>query len=236
MPWKTSETITFSHEKRLQSSCVRCKSITNHKILVSADVRKDAEKGDGYHEHIDTFREWEEYQVIQCLGCNQKSFRQEYYDENMVLNNSDHDVCLYPNSEGRFPIKDIDLVPRDNIKNIYNETLKAISSNQPILSAIGVRTILEAVMQEQKAEGIKLEYYIEDLVRQGKLTRKEADTLHKLQDMGNKATHGTAIYTNTELNVAMDVIEHLLQKMYILSHHTDKHLPSPPKDKPILRK
>ena len=103
MPWKTSETITFSHEKRLQSSCVRCKSITNHKILVSADVRKDAEKGDGYHEYIETFREWEEYQVIQCLGCNQKSFRQEYYDENMVLNNSDHDVCLYPNSEGAVP-------------------------------------------------------------------------------------------------------------------------------------
>jgi Domain of unknown function (DUF4145) len=236
MSWKTSQKITFSQDQRLQSSCAYCKNITNHKILVSTDVRTDSENGDGYYECIHTATYREKYQVIQCLGCNTISFRQEYCDENKALND-DLDVYLYPNPEGRFPIKDIDLVPRDNIKNIYNEILKAISSNQPILCAIGVRIILEAIMQEQKAEGKQLENYMEDLVKQRKLTRNEADTLHKLQYMGNKAAHGTTIYPNTELNVAMDIIEHLLQKLYILPHYTNKHLPSTLNDKPpILRK
>ena len=73
MSWKTSETVTFSHDEILQVSCICCECTTSHKVLVLTDVRIHSETGDGYYEAFDTFNQWEKYQVLQCLGCNKKS-------------------------------------------------------------------------------------------------------------------------------------------------------------------
>lgn len=225
MSWKTSENITFHHDEILRISCIECKHETNHKVLVSANVNRTSEEHNEWDEFINSFTEWEKYQVAQCLGCNSILFREELTNDNHYPNSPV--INIYPNPEQRFSIEHIDLLPRNDIKSIYAETLKAINSNQPILAGIGIRTVLDAITQEQKTRGNDLKEKIDNLVDKGVITGHEAETLHKLRDIGNKATHATIAYSNDELSVAMDVIEHLLQKIYILSYNVSQHLASP---------
>ena len=48
--------------------------------------------------------------------------------------------------------------------------------------------------------------------------------------MGNEAAHNVKAHTQTELNLAFDVVEHLLKTVYILPQQT-KRLPKEPKQR-----
>jgi hypothetical protein len=216
------ETVELNQmQDRIESvSCQNCKNKTDHKVLVSADVTQELDM-----EYWGT-----SYQVIQCLGCKRISFR---------VNRQDTALCqpsyekIYPSPEKRSSIKDIDLLPK-NVKIIYKETIKAINGYQAILSGIAIRTTLEAIIQEQNVPGDDLSQKINSLTRQGKVTQKYANILHDLRRIGNEAAHSIKPYSPEEIEIAMDVVEHLLQQFYILPHHTKENLSSPLKNKQNL--
>ena len=105
---------------------------------------------------------------------------------------------------------------------VYLETVDALNSDQPILSGIGIRAIIETVTNDQKAVGFNLEKKIDDLVSKGVLARDGANILHKIRSLGNKAAHEVKAHDAAELKLAMDVVDHLLQAVYILPHHSKK--------------
>ncbi len=211
-------------DKKLLVSCGECKRETNHTVLVSADLSGTDEVGRGYEVH------WaSNHQIIQCQGCDTISFRKansnsedgyvqigpDEWEENIYEE-------LYPNrNEGRVPIKDIHLLPTD-IERIYAETLKAMNGDQPVLSGIGIRALIETTTKERNANGRDLMEKINDLVTQGVLTKDGAEILHKLRVLGNKAAHEVKPHSTDQLDLAMDVIEHLLQGVYILPHHAKR--------------
>ncbi len=218
--FSTDTVVINQKENRIESvSCQNCKNKTQHKVLVSADRTQE--------EGMDWWST--DYQVIQCLGCKQISFRisSEDGDRNFY-----HEK-LYPNPEKRSSIKDIFLLPK-NVRIIYEETIKAINGDQAILSGIAIRTTLEAIIQEQKVPGVDLSQKINNLTKQNKVTQKYANILHDLRRIGNEAAHSIKPYSPEEIKTAMDVIDHLLQQFYILPHHTNKNLSSPLKNKPNL--
>ncbi len=106
-----------------------------------------------------------------------------------------------------------------NLSRIYQESILALNSDQPILSGIGIRAIIETVSNEEQAAGNDLAQKINGLVAKGVLTKDGADILHKIRALGNQAAHSVKVHSSTELKLAMDVVEHLLQAVYILPHH-----------------
>lgn len=211
-------------DKKLLVSCGECKRKTNHIVLVSADLSGTDEISHDFEIHWSS-----NHQIIQCQGCDTISFRKvsqnsedsfvqigpDEWEENIYEE-------LYPNrNEGRVPIKDIHLLPTD-IERIYAETLKATNGDQPVLSGIGIRALIETTTKERNANGKDLMEKINDLVTQGVLTKDGADILHKLRVLGNKAAHEVKPHSADQLYLAMDVIEHLLQGVYILPHHAKR--------------
>ncbi|PSB58039.1 DUF4145 domain-containing protein [Chamaesiphon polymorphus] len=212
-----SKTVKINQtDNRVESvSCGECKGNKNHKILVSAEMAQDEDS---------CF----DYQVIQCLGCNRISFRHALYEYTQYQATSEK---IYPDPKQRLPIEGINLL-KPYIQSIYKETLKTINNNQVILFGTGIRTILEAITQEQKTPGIDLNEKINNLVKQGLVTQKDVGALHDLRRIGNEATHSITPSSPKEIKVAMDVIEHLLQRIYILPHNVKENLSSPLKNKP----
>ena len=198
-------------------ACIFCARETNHTVLQAIE-ETGCEPIDSEHDY-----EWSvEYQIIQCGGCDAISFRRE-------RSNSEEFDCagegyntredLYPSRiNNRQFIKDIHLLPV-NLGRIYQESILALNSDQPILSGIGIRAILETVGNEEQAPGNNLARKIDALVAKGVLTQDGANILHKIRALGNQAAHSVKAHTPTELKLAMDVIEHLLQAVYILPHH-----------------
>ena len=97
-----------------------------------------------------------------------------------------------------------------------------MNGDQPVLSGIGIRALIETTTKERNANGKDLMEKINDLVTQGVLTKDGADILHKLRVLGNKAAHEVKPHSTDQLDLAMDVIEHLLKGVYILPHHAKR--------------
>lgn len=156
--------------------CGQCHAETKHKVLLSADINGSENWGQDH-----TYWWADQYQIVQCLGCETISFRK-------CLENSEDEDCdeignpipaqkveVYPSRvAGRHQLSETDWLPFD-VARIYNETHSALCSKMPILAGIGIRAVIEAICKEKAVAGKNLEEKIDNLVSMGVLT-KDAQT------------------------------------------------------------
>lgn len=200
--------------------CKNCDNKTYHIVLHSVDESDSNENVDFY---------FKSYQIIQCQGCEEVSFRTDWvcsedmdYDpetgEAIALGHEE----LFPSRiAGRKELKDVYYLPYE-VSRIYKETHSAICSKMPVLAGIGIRSLVEAVCNEREAVGKNLEEKIDNLIQMGILTKDGAEILHSTRLLGNKATHEVKPLGEQTLDAAMDVAEYLLKGVYILQKKTEK--------------
>lgn len=80
--------------------------------------------------------------------------------------------------------------------------------------------------KEKSIAGRNLEVKINNLASRGLITPEAATILHSLRFMGNKAAHEIKAHNEAEMNAAFDVIEILLQSVYVLPRRA-RQLPDP---------
>lgn len=201
--------------------CSECKRSTKHLVLASVDTEGEDWFGQNCVQY------WAEHQVIMCQGCEIMGFRAssrnsedwDFIDDKNVEYNET--VNLYPARDGRVPLKDSYLLP-GTVQRIYDETVKAINNNQPVLVGIGLRAIVETVCKDKLSPGSNLVERINGLVSQGALSPEGSKILHKIRTLGNDAAHEVKPHSDDQLGVALDVCEHLLQDVYILPQQAAK--------------
>jgi hypothetical protein len=197
---------------KIRVGCSRCQVNTNHVVLAAVDLTGcDGEAGIEYGES---------YQIIECQGCERRSFRATNWNSEDV-NPEDETLLvreeLYPDfGKGRRPLEDTILMVPVELQRIYDETIAALNHSQPILCGVGVRAIIETIVKHQNAIGDDLMKKIDSLVTAELLTKPGAEILHKLRTLGNNAAHQVKAHTAAELSLALDVIDNLLQNIYIL--------------------
>jgi hypothetical protein len=193
--------------------CGKCSGKTLHRVLFSAD---------NYYEEDVGFWTLDSYQIIQCQGCTEISFRY-YVNDAMSDYRGEKGTVeeIYPSRVAGRPVLHRACFLPQNVSHIYNETHKALCSNQPILAGIGIRALLEAVCKEKLARGKDLEQKIDNLLEAGILTKSGAEILHGLRILGNVSAHEVKPQPETTLGVAMDVIEHLLSDVYIIPKQSE---------------
>ena len=203
----------------IKVACKGCRRDTNHIVLKSVE-------GSG-SEPMDPDMDFywaTSYQIIRCQGCDTVSFRSIGWNSEDLDHRGDvvNYENLYPSrTEGREVLSDAYFLPND-LERIYRETVTALNSSQPVLAGIGIRAIIETVTKEKSASGDNLSSKIDNLVALGVLTRDGADILHKLRVLGNNAAHEVKAHSGNELTLAMDVVEHVLQAVYILPVHAKR--------------
>ena len=217
MSAKIEQLLNKTQGEEYMLPCSKCSGKTTHKVMASVDVRGDDE--DGGH----SFSWRVDHQIVQCLGCKTISFRkassnsEDYYPISHDEYESDVHQELYPSRiEGRKGIGDeIHYLP-SNVRRIYEETLLALTNQALVLAGIGLRALLEAICKEKNAIGSDLLKRIDSLVTSSILTPMSATILHKIRTLGNAAAHEVKPHSENQLGLAMDIIEHLLNDVYIL--------------------
>jgi hypothetical protein len=193
----------------IQVDCTECKRTTSHDVLHSSNVGGSDE---------DSEIHWgAEYQTVQCRGCATISFavrswNSEETDEDGQLITSE---VMYPSRTIRKPIENHYYLP-NKVRNVYVETLTALSNKAPILAAIGIRAVVEAVCNDKGCTAGVLEQKIDHLVEKGHLATDQAGFLHLQRFMGNAAAHEIAAPKQDELRAALDIAENLLINLYVL--------------------
>jgi Domain of unknown function (DUF4145) len=200
--------------ERLQLPCETCAAKTFHVVQASVDI-------DGTIDRILDY--WQHYQVVQCQGCDEYSFRLLERTSDFAVAGSetgeleleDRVTLFPPRIAGRPPLRHLLEIPA-RVRSIYDETRKALLGRQPILAGVGLRSLIEAVCREKGAPGDNLQKRIDSLFELGVLTHEGADILHALRGLGNASAHETEAHSEADLSTAFDVVEHLLQTVYII--------------------
>lgn len=205
-------------DNRTKIACSNCNCITNHEILTRTIFTWDAH-GDIQGRDV--------YETLSCLGCEEISFRIVSSDSDSIFEMEDgtweHSEIekIYPQRVvGRSLMSDLYSLPL-NVRNIYVETHSALCSNLSILSAVGIRALVESVCKEEHASGKDLKEKIDNLATQGLLTSKNASVLHQTRFLGNRAAHEMQIPKDKELSIAFDIIENLLEMVYIIPNKAE---------------
>ena len=208
--------------KKIKILCRTCRHATNHAIVFTKQMSGQTDDGD--------IRWWTEHQLLQCLGCDDMTFRSADSNTESIdpyTGSLDVTEVLYPNrTEGRPPIEGYESFP-SKTRKIYSETLKALHHNALILAAIGLRALIESVCIEQKTKAKVLAKGIDELAESGLLSKKQAEFLHAHRFMGNVAAHEMVAPNATELVAALDIAETLLKTIYILPEVATKMKPKP---------
>ncbi|NLA49845.1 MAG: DUF4145 domain-containing protein [Bacteroidales bacterium] len=194
--------------------CRTCKRQTNHSII--HEVKTQGERDEGYFQWVYT------YSLIQCLGCETISFLETYGDSEMVEIYEEEGKCEYYENKTIYPyylenvneLESTHYIPSP-IREIYNETISAYKANCLILSAGGLRAIIEATCNYLEVRKDSLSTRIDLLHEKGYLTLNESKRLHAIRFLGNDALHEIENPPKESLIILFEVVNHLLENLFI---------------------
>jgi len=202
--------------KKVTSYCRSCGQETNHGIL---------------SEHTESYRDEYAcdyaYQIVECLGCNTKSFREVFEDleSSYQISNNEWEVPkridVYPKFIKGHHNLDNDYCLPDLVGRIYREVILAFQEDALVLAGLGLRGTVEAVCNDLEITGRNLEVRISKLATAGNISRNDAERLHGIRFMGNDAAHEIKKPKKEHLSVALKIVEHLLSSVYILEEEVE---------------
>ena len=200
--------------------CQRCNFDTNHNVLKKESLRSDNEDYDYIIE----------YMIVQCLGCERISFRKEFIDIESAYPNEfgdwipDVSVDNYPKRlKIQRTLENTYILP-DKIKFVYEESIRALNADCLLLTGVAFRAVIEAICIENKIPGRDLQKKINNLVKKKLITEKEAHRLHSIRFLGNDSVHEMKIPKEESLKIVLNIIEHLLNNLYLIDHNSGQHL------------
>lgn len=197
--------------------CKECKIETNHQILFAHETSgHDEENGVSYYKS---------YQMAKCAGCESVTFiriSSNTDDVDYEKGTLEEYIELFPERDSkrlsrptRSAIDCEDLFP-PKTRRVYREVIKGLAENLPVLTAIGIRAIIESVCIDLYASGSNLQKKIDDLASKGHLATSQAQFLHGLRFMGNSAAHEIEAAKPAEIVAALEIAETLLKTLYLL--------------------
>ena len=201
--------MTKNNEK-IRVYCGECRRNTNHVVIAKREVNAPADTN--YH--------WGEiHYFCRCAGCDTYCYAISEWTEddwNPHTDEIDHHWRTYPQSKNKHhPINDMWLLP-NKVRVIYQEIIGAINAQLPVLTAIGLRALIEAICKEQGVKGSNLEILIDNLATEGILSQAQAEILHSHRFLGNIAAHEIVSAKPKELIAALEIAEAILKTIYIL--------------------
>lgn len=204
--------------------CSKCRIQTNHEVLYSVMT------GSSRNESFDWSRQ---FQTIKCKGCDNIQFRIVYKDESMIAWDSGTEEEFYydqktyypPNIDGHNGFKNKFAIP-EKIRIVYFETLEAIKNKCYMLSAVGLRAVIEAICLEQKIKGGNLVQKIKNLTKNKLITEKDEHRLHSIRFLGNDSVHEMEVPQKMQILIALEITESLINTLYLIDIQVKKHLES----------
>lgn len=216
--------------QKVKVVCQNCKQCTNHIIEASINVDETAQIVDS----DEIYWTNDDYEIIKCLGCDMHSFRHrlehfQMYDEEGFI----PIIKCYPD------IKIDSLTPKryysapQNLQSIYTQTIHAYNCQHHILCAGGLRAIVECIC---KVNGItkgdvvnektgrsdtktNLQGKINGLSESKYLSESDSTVLHELRFLGNDALHEIEKPNVRSLKYAIDIIENIMNSLYLNPSH-----------------
>lgn len=200
----------------MKTYCNNCKIETNQRVIHEIEKTIYFDPDDDYTIYC--------YQIIECEGCNNFSYRTLFRDKISteiadIKNISPWKLVetLPECKKDHLKLEKVNNLPL-KINKILSESVCSFNNNCFILCAAGIRTIIESIHSDQIDSKIfiSIDKKIIQLAENGILTKKNSLILQDLKFIGNKALHELRLPTEKELKIALEIIEITLSSIYHL--------------------
>ncbi|THJ32828.1 DUF4145 domain-containing protein [Lampropedia aestuarii] len=196
--------------------CRECHRRTRHEELASF-----SEESDPYDYHDMT-----SWMIVKCQGCFSHAFLKKYddyeayyEDDNGEINHNVEFTTYPPVIAKHRPISNTFNLPI-MVRNIYIQTLETLGIKSYLIASIGLRATVEAVCKDLNIPGRNLEVRINNLQKNGHISNTDKKMLHAIRFLGNDAAHDIIEPKKADILIALDIIEHMLNSIYILREKT----------------
>jgi hypothetical protein len=205
-------------ENRQHLNCNLCGLLTWHDLIFVHSVSHTVYSGEEMEPIDEITEKWE---ILQCRGCDNVSIRQTTkspWEEELKYE-------FYPERTGdHHHEKKYQKLPR-NLHELYSEVVSARNRNTLLLCSAGLRALLEGLCDDK---GIT-----KGPNEKGRITRNLegringlasivpsgiVKNLHGLRFLGNQALHELEIPNRDDLDLALTVIEDILNVVYDLNY------------------
>ena len=190
--------------------CGECKRHTNHTVISKREVKADP---------LEDYHWGEDHYFCQCAGCDSFCYAIAEWSEdqwNPHTGEMEYSWKTFPRARSsRHPIDDTHDLP-NKVRSIYLEIIGALNAQLPVLSAIGLRALIEAICKDQGVKAANLEKLIDGLATNGILSEAQAKILHSHRFLGNVAAHEIESARPKELIAALEIAEAMLRTIYVL--------------------
>ncbi|MEQ1686174.1 MAG: DUF4145 domain-containing protein [Burkholderiaceae bacterium] len=212
--------------KRTRLYCNSCESDTWHQVPAHREVNRE-DTLFGYPQRL-------EAEILQCCGCDLFSFRTTTHPFEFQDKADMPEVVVLPERGYKQRKRKFFSTMPASVRTLYNETVTAHDNKLVLLSAVGLRALLEAIVIDKLAPslyGNNLESKINALAHL--FPADVIQTLHAFRVAGNAAVHDQNPPDHLDTHRALYVIEAALEYFYGVadSARTYTTLKTPPKAK-----
>ncbi|KKL19113.1 hypothetical protein LCGC14_2468720, partial [marine sediment metagenome] len=194
----------------VRAHCNRCLGERKH-VVIASRFQEYVE----VDEH-DTFvlAEKTTFEMLECCGCEDVVFRRT-----LAASYEAHEIVDYypPSVSRRKPewLRGITRVPF-KLGFLIGEVYAAIYAKSRRLAMMGARTMLDMVLVDTVGDEGTFEQKLDSLVTEGFVSARHRKTLEAALEAGHATSHRGHSPSEIEVNQAMDIIENLIQAVYVL--------------------
>ncbi|SEM09460.1 DUF4145 domain-containing protein [Acinetobacter sp. DSM 11652] len=198
--------------------CIGCKTYLKHEVLV--DIYHTHDEYDGiltmYYNH----------RILRCINCDLISYQDKTVNSEYVDQIGEEDdgtpiweenelIQVYPlrDNETAFS-KEFEKILPEEIYSTYEEVITALNNKMPLLTGLGLRTLLEQIVKyfgKFDDLGIILTQFEED----GYISTKQRALLDDIRYLGNDAAHRADPKSRKDLILHLKVLENLIQQLFV---------------------
>jgi hypothetical protein len=189
-----------------KAPCRHCVRETKHLVI---GTRKTSDRAD-----VDGVGpiSWEDkYEMLECAGCETVSLRQTHWSSE----DPELEVVHYPPAVSR-PIPRWRYKAPYSISDLIGEVYAALHNDSRSLALMGARTILDLILVDKVGDVGRFSAKLKKLEEQGFVARQSRTILEAALDAGSAAAHRGYKPTPRQLNQVMDIVENVLQSVYVL--------------------
>ncbi|GAB1056479.1 MAG: hypothetical protein WAqPseu_34820 [Shewanella algae] len=194
----------------VRTHCNTCFSDTKHTVLYEKSFKGEECEGGGFD--VDS------YQLVECNGCETIGLLFSHYSGSVAEAN--YTLQYPPKIIKKEPKWLYDLMVRDMLMNPYKsdfirEIYIAIRNNTPRLAVIGIRALLEQIMIENVGDNKTFKNNLDKFEEEGFISKVQRMAVEPLVEAGHASTHRGFKAKIEEIIYLLDVIENLVESIYI---------------------
>lgn len=114
------------------------------------------------------------------------------------------------------------------IGGVLDEVYRALDADNYRLPMMGARTLVDMLMVDKVGDVGGFAAKLQELEKAGFVSTKNREVLEAALDAGSAAAHRGHDATPAEVNIVMDIVENVLQAVYVLHEAAQKLKKSTP--------